>query len=84
MRSPAAFLDGPNRRTPDFSGRVPDPNGPPESRHEVLGAAFRVNGEAPAPRSAAPRLGADTDAVLGELGYQPAEVAALRAAGAVR
>lgn len=83
VRSPAAFLDGPYRRTPGFSGRVPDPNGPPGGLHEVLGAAFRVNGVAPVPRGAAPRLGADTDAVLAELGYPPAEIAALRAAGAV-
>ena len=58
--------------------------GTPGGLHEVLGAAFRVNGEAPVPRTSAPRLGADTDAVLGELGYAPAEIAALRAAGAVQ
>jgi crotonobetainyl-CoA:carnitine CoA-transferase CaiB-like acyl-CoA transferase len=84
VRSPATFLDGPYRRTPGFSGRVPDPNGQPGGRHEVLGAAFRLNGVAPVPRTSAPRLGADTDAVLGEIGYAPAEIAALRAAGAVQ
>ncbi len=36
-----------------------------------------------APMGAVPALGADTDAVLGELGYDAASVAALRAAGAV-
>ncbi len=84
VRGPAAFLDGPYRRTPGFSARVPDPNGQPGGCHEVLGAAFRLNGAAPVPRTSAPRLGADTDAVLGGIGYAPAEIAALRAAGAVQ
>jgi crotonobetainyl-CoA:carnitine CoA-transferase CaiB-like acyl-CoA transferase len=34
-------------------------------------------------RAAGPAIGADTDAVLGEAGYPPAEIGALRAAGAV-
>ena len=36
-----------------------------------------------APMGAVPALGADTDAVLGEIGYAAAEIARLRAAGAV-
>lgn len=83
VRSPAAYLDGPYRRTAGFSARVPDPNAPPSGSHEVLGAGFRINGVALTPRVAAPRLGADTDVVMGELGYTPTEVAELRAAGAV-
>ncbi|MBV1799350.1 CoA transferase [Siccirubricoccus sp. G192] len=85
VRSLAAFLDGPYRRSPGFTGHVPDPNAPPGGAgHAVLGAAFRINGAAPVPRAAAPRLGADTGAVLAGLGYAPAEIAALRAAGAVQ
>ncbi len=84
VRSPAAFLDGPYRRTSGFSATVADPNGPPGTTQEVLGAGFRINGVAPVPQAPAPRLGADTDAVLGELGYAPAEVAALRTSGVVR
>jgi crotonobetainyl-CoA:carnitine CoA-transferase CaiB-like acyl-CoA transferase len=34
-------------------------------------------------RSAPPDLGADTDAVLAEAGFGPAEIAALRASGVV-
>jgi len=34
-------------------------------------------------RAAGPAIGADTDALLGEAGYPPAEIGALRAAGAV-
>ncbi|MBI1943365.1 MAG: CoA transferase [Betaproteobacteria bacterium] len=39
--------------------------------------------DAEAPTRAAPALGADTDALLGELGYDAARIAALRAARAV-
>ncbi|MDE2276220.1 MAG: CoA transferase, partial [Burkholderiales bacterium] len=35
-------------------------------------------------RRPAPEIGGDTDAVLRELGYSPAEIAALRAAGVAR
>ncbi|MBL6457279.1 CoA transferase [Belnapia sp. T6] len=77
VRSPAAFLDGPYRATPGFSTRLP-------GGQEVLGAGFRINGQAPVPSADAPRLGADTDVVLAELGYADAEIAALRAGGVVR
>ena len=39
--------------------------------------------DAELPRQAAPALGADTDSLLGELGYDAARIAALRAAKAV-
>jgi crotonobetainyl-CoA:carnitine CoA-transferase CaiB-like acyl-CoA transferase len=35
------------------------------------------------PQRSAPALGADTESVLGELGYDEAGLAALRAAGAI-
>jgi len=76
VRSPAEYLDGPYRATAGFSTRLP-------SGAETLGAGFRINGQAPVPATDAPPLGADTDAVLAGLGYGPAEVAALRAAGVV-
>ena len=44
--------------------------------------AFRLPGD-DAPRAAAPQLGADTDAVLAELGYDAARIAALRKAGVI-
>ncbi len=75
VRSPAEFIDGPYRQTTGFSGVV-------EGR-ELLGAGFRINGAAPMPHRGAPRLGADTAAVLGGLGYTSAEIAALRQAGVV-
>jgi len=76
VRSPAEFLDGPYRHTRGFSTRLPDGK-------EVLGAGFRVNGTAPVPSSGAPALGADTNAVLAELGYTDSDLAALRADGSV-
>ena len=46
------------------------------------GVVPRVDGTPNAPRSTGPAVGADTDAVLGELlGYDPARIAALRAGG---
>lgn len=73
VRSPAAYVDGPYRATAGFSTTLP-------SGAEVLGAGFRINGEAPVPRSDAPTLGADTDAILTELGF---DAAVLRAQGIV-
>ncbi len=73
VRSPAAFMDGPYRQTAGFSATLP-------SGAEVLGAGFRINGEAPRPDRDAPPLGADTDALLAELGLDAAE---LRARGVV-
>lgn len=42
----------------------------------------RLDGDRPA-STAAPALGADTDAVLGEAGFRPDEIAQLRAAGSI-
>ena len=50
---------------------------------QVLRPAFRLASGDPAPRTAPPALGADTDAVLEELGFSPERIAALRQAGAV-
>jgi len=47
----------------------------------VLGTGFSVDRDADMPE--VPLLGADTDAVLGELGYDAAAIAALRAAKAI-
>jgi alpha-methylacyl-CoA racemase len=47
-----------------------------------IASPVRIRG-AEAPLRPAPRLGADTDAVLAEAGLDASEVAALRAAGAL-
>jgi crotonobetainyl-CoA:carnitine CoA-transferase CaiB-like acyl-CoA transferase len=44
--------------------------------------AFRLRGEA-MPRQGAPALGADTDAVLTELGYDAARIKSLRTASVI-
>jgi formyl-CoA transferase len=43
----------------------------------------KLSGSPPRLRKGAPRLGEDTDALLGELGYDAAAIARLRSAGAV-
>ena len=48
----------------------------------MVAPAFRFPGEA-MPRHGAPAFGADTNAVLEELGYDAERIAALRAAGVI-
>lgn len=49
----------------------------------VVRSGFRLDSGDPAPAAPPPQLGADTDAVLSELGYTAAEIDALREQGAV-
>jgi crotonobetainyl-CoA:carnitine CoA-transferase CaiB-like acyl-CoA transferase len=49
----------------------------------TVDSPLHIAGEAKAPASPPPAPGADTDAILAELGYAPEEVARLRAAGAL-
>ena len=50
---------------------------------ELVGSAITISGYPKDVRSATPEAGQDTEAVLGELGYSPAEIAAMRAKGAI-
>ncbi|GAA0591256.1 CoA transferase [Craurococcus roseus] len=61
------------------------PDGAPgvEGAFGVPVAAFGLAHGGPRVDAPPPRLGADTDAVLAELGYAPGDIAALRASGAV-
>ena len=48
----------------------------------VLASPIKVDGQRP-PNRAGPRLGADSDAILGELGYDADAIAGLRASGVI-
>lgn len=72
----AQALDNP--RVADMIDTVSHPDGP----LRVLSNPIRADGER-LPNRAAPKLGADTDALLAELGYSDAQAADLRAAGAI-
>ncbi len=49
----------------------------------MLGSPMAFSGSRSGPQRPAPDLGADSDALLGELGYDAAAIAAIRAAGAI-
>jgi crotonobetainyl-CoA:carnitine CoA-transferase CaiB-like acyl-CoA transferase len=55
---------------------------PDRAEMQVLASPIKVDG-ARLPGRAAPLLGADSDAILGDLGYDAAEIDRLRANGAV-
>jgi len=54
-----------------------------EEPARVVGAGFRFAHDGPLPPDAVPALGEHTDAILHELGYADAEIAALRSEGAL-
>ena len=54
----------------------------PRGAFHMVPPAFRFPGET-MPREAAPALGADTDQVLGAIGYDAERISALRAAGVI-
>lgn len=60
-----------------------DAAGAPTGTARVMGAGFLLDGRRPVPDTPPPRLGADTDAILGELGYGADAIAALREKGAI-
>jgi crotonobetainyl-CoA:carnitine CoA-transferase CaiB-like acyl-CoA transferase len=79
VHSLAQALDAPFFRE---TGMVTEVNHPARAGLRVLANPIRVDGQR-LPAAPAPFLGDDTDAVLGEAGYAPAEIAALREAGIV-
>ncbi|MFE2749129.1 CaiB/BaiF CoA transferase family protein [Streptomyces scopuliridis] len=65
-----------------FVHTLPFPDGR-ERPLKVLGSPLRVDDEPAVPAGPPPLLGEHTDAVLAELGYTPAQIAALRERGAL-
>lgn len=74
-----AALDNPWLQT---IGMVESVDHPARAGMRVLGTPIKVDGQRPSNR-AGPRLGADSDAILDELGYDAAAIADLRASGIV-
>jgi crotonobetainyl-CoA:carnitine CoA-transferase CaiB-like acyl-CoA transferase len=72
----AQALDNP--RMTDMVDTVDHPQGP----LRVLANPIKIDGDR-LPNRASPKLGCDTEAVLGEIGYSEAEIAELRSAGTV-
>jgi crotonobetainyl-CoA:carnitine CoA-transferase CaiB-like acyl-CoA transferase len=64
-------------------GMVQELDHPQAGRVKALGNPVKMSASPPAMRRAAPLLGADNAAILGELGYAPSEIEALRAAGVI-
>jgi crotonobetainyl-CoA:carnitine CoA-transferase CaiB-like acyl-CoA transferase len=73
-------LDDPHARARGMVGEVDHPEA---GRVKVLGNPVKLEKSPVEMRRAAPALGADTDAVLGSLGYAPADIADLRRRGVV-
>jgi crotonobetainyl-CoA:carnitine CoA-transferase CaiB-like acyl-CoA transferase len=73
-------LENPYVRQSDLIGSFERENG--EAPFEMLASPLKVDGR-PLPRKAAPSLGAHTDLLLEELGYDEKEVASLRSRGII-
>ena len=65
-------------------GMVQELEHPRVGRVKALGNPVKLSKSPATMRKSAPELGEDTDAILREAGYAPGEIAAFRAAGAIR
>ncbi len=77
-----AILDHPHIQARNLIKRFEDVPGAGRDI-EIAGAGFRLDSGDPGPSAPPPELGADTDAILEDLGYDEAEIRALRADGVI-
>jgi crotonobetainyl-CoA:carnitine CoA-transferase CaiB-like acyl-CoA transferase len=75
------IVDDPQARAMDLFIEQDYPDG--RGTFETLAVPIRIEGADIGPQGTAPELGADTDAVLGELGLSEEEIAGLRDAGTI-
>ena len=80
VRSYAQVLDSPDLMA---SGLVVDAVAADGTRYRALGLPYRINDTPQPAPAAAPACGADSDALLSEIGYPTREIAELRLAGIV-
>jgi crotonobetainyl-CoA:carnitine CoA-transferase CaiB-like acyl-CoA transferase len=83
VRTTAEAMADPHLAARGLLHRFPDGAPGVDGAFGVPVAAFGLAHGGPRVDAPPPRLGADTDAVLAELGYAPGDIAALRASGAV-
>ena len=83
VRTTAEAMADPHLATRGLLHRFPDGAPGVDGAFGVPVAAFGLAHGGPRVDAPPPALGADTDAVLAELGYAPGDIAALRATGAV-
>ena len=80
-RNSGAFLSDPeNRRT----GRVAECSHQTKGNVREIAQLIRVSAATPPPHRLAPDLGAQTDVILGALGFEAEEVTAWCEGGAIR
>jgi len=80
VRSYAQVLQSPDLAA---GGLVVEAVGADGTRYRALGLPYRIDGAPPAAPPAAPACGADTDALLAEVGYGEQDIAAMRRDGVV-
>lgn len=81
VRSYRQVLESPDV---DASGLIVEAVGADGTRYRALGQPYLIDGTRQPPLPAAPACGADSDALLAEVGYGVDEIAALRTAGVLR